>query len=304
MLSSEEMRCVLQMEEGGGKLAGHIALTFATNTMKSGVLEMAEKDACLKNIHLALSKSMLWARCICNLLSVDQSKCKTSPKDVIYFLEYSGRAWFEKSMQQLLQKPGTFWTDMAQEVIRTGASSELLQTELRDFQDALNAEAMFKDKDATTLGNMIAKYEKLSAGMRQSALTEVSSTLCSLLLKEASSTVDSTGSLALSISSAYIDGLIRGINLFPKVPGALSAINNLQKFMTSEKQNMAVADFLEIMTKSLKPDCKIIDMAEVKDVISKMAGPASLLTRECFKFIDGFLHKMLKQLFNQAWIQP
>lgn len=287
----------MQREEKGRAAAGHFAAAFMRHAMDSKLLEFVQKQDQLKPIQIAVEKCFLWCRAVCCLVSVDG--VKYSARDVIYFLDYSGKNWFEKSMKQLLEKPGTYWTRMAQEVVRTGASSELLLPTYQAFQAELHDNAMFVGFCPAKLQDALATYTKLAEGMRESTMEEMSSTMCARLCEKAAMVVSQKNPEC--ISSAFIDALIQGLNLFPKQPGVLSHVNELQKWMTSQKLCIAAADFLETMQKSVAGP-NDIDMAEVKEVLAKMKG--GTLTDACYQCLDAFLLKILKQSFHQAGTNP
>lgn len=287
------MRCLLQLDGASRQSVQLIVEVFLQKTATTDLMGRLGTHSVMKPILVALEKITCWCRCIANLLSLDG--LDSSTKDVMFFLDYKGKSWFEKSMSVLLSKTGSYWSNLANEAVRTAGSAEVLRPKKHQLHREIKSGAFLYSHDAVTVQQAVVTYLELKQGMRESELEAISQDFFDMLTGEATRIIALPGPTGLS--STYVDAIIRGLNAFTGVPGSLSLVKDLTTWMTTQRNGLAVSDFSDLFHRIMQDDDEI-DFGEIKNSMAKLGGCE--LNDACYEKMDRILLRMHKQIQHQA----
>ena len=252
-------------------------------------LTRMENMPALELVRTAVQRVKLFCRCLVHLLGGAMAGTTTSSADVTYFYQFKGQSAWEKRVRAVLMKPGTFWNEACEEVIRVGAQSALLAPELASFREQLCHLPADGLPAAESLQAVCDLYSRLSSQLRKIELAGDKDTLSSSLQRFAKRVVDSDPA---SVEAGVVDAILAGLQIFKEIPGSTSSMEDVRSWLSTHRAAVAGQDLLATLGQASDQN---FDHERVLELLNKMDPLRNHAPEEAIRF-DKPVYQYLRML--------
>lgn len=189
------------------------------------------------------------------LLSPEPGLFGSSFVDMQYLKKYKGDGLIEKAISEALNdepKEGVYpWITMFDEAVSKGQTTITLYPEMLNLfkqTTAVNADNI-KSLDWGLMKQCLEQRPKFKSGLRAGLINPFDKDILRVSMLAAENIFSLEGEEMLNTSYEHIDTLLKVFQLFPSVSGVLQLTEKLEKWGSSHKKRLVVADLARLVSK-------------------------------------------------------
>jgi hypothetical protein len=216
----------------------------------------------------------------------------TSAHDVALLTTYKGPRVFESTARVLLMG-NPFWTSLADDAMKTGASCKTLGPRLKAAMTTTTSSDVTFDQ----LRAILTGLPELKNGLRSGATDTLEATLLNVFLERADGIV--TGICdRLLVTSGNVDVILTGFQWFIDTDGVLEAQTKLQAWMDGHRSDLVQQDLSSFIETETAKGRKMVNnsMSKFMELLERSKN----LTDDVMNRLQGFLPVLIGRLYYQA----
>ena len=315
IFSHDRLLAIVNMGEAGtevlkefcGRFLAHLHTAEAMQVQKAcssasvdAIYKIDETFVRLKRLMLALLYAM--GKETFHIPGTEET-LELTHRACIYFVEYTGKAMFERTWKGTLLKEGTWWRQQMDEIVKVAASTLLSAPLISQLTQMLESEIDPFSLDAhLKLQDCIETYRKVIPLVRKIQLDKFSKQLCNNLITAAEKIISQqTDSELKPLTSTTVDAILDGLSMFDMIAGTISSSEALLKWMKKEEQRLVRFDLLTMiqagLSTTISPEhfdfeqfSKLVEKAK-KYPAELSPNAVTLGLRVAAKMIKGLVHK-------------
>ena len=168
--------------------------------------------------------------------------------DYLFFKEYNGKGIFERAVRRSFGIENGYYTLLGQECIKTAASTKTLSPKLAALQKIVHGDGHLSLEDLVSATSILPE---LRHGMRKGSLRDEEKSFFAKLRGMAEEITATAATSQPLFSAAAIKAVMKALQLFQAVPGAMDLERDIQKFMTTNQGALASKDLEDYLQKNV-----------------------------------------------------
>ena len=269
-----------------------------------------------------LERAVRFYRLVLTLFQHEAQGFEDDSDDVIYYLKFSGKDLFEKTLKKLLtaDKPdtdagisaegSTVLRNLVKDVVKTAASSKILGPKMQTIKQAMDVAAS-AGQDASTCSDLLSLLVEAAQyvpdfrdGLRKGKTLDFEKSLKAGLLDAVHKIVHVSGDSGTStITSDQIAKLEKGLSWMEEDQHVLAAQGALKTFATKHNSAIAIKDLM-VWATSFSQDAvknqgsimKLDGYNQLRDILLKSDKNKKGLPQEVKVALGPAIYEMLKDI--------